>query len=383
MTNRIGGRAIAQSGLVTLATMLMLAPGVAAAQVGTPSSTGQGPSTADPAAGTEDNDDGGLEEIVVTAQKRPENIQDVSLAIQAVTAEGLAKSGITDITRIELITPGLTFAFGGNDAKIALRGANSNATFQDNSSVVGVFVDGVYKPRSSQQTRAFFDVERLEVLKGPQGTLYGRNTLAGAINLYTKRPELQDFSGGGSVSYSRFNYIRGEGYLNLPLGTTFGVRVAGLYETSDGYVRNDAGPDIGSKDTISVRGSAYWQPSDDFNAVLRVTNIRERGNASGLFATTGTCRTVNAQRLTDARGTILDCQNPRRGAGGTHAFNSVGKLRVAKDFVNEDVLDEFNATLELNWDMDENVALKSIIIVYRLQVDAGPGFGLQRYVAFS
>ena len=304
--------------------------------------------------------DGVIEEVIVTAQKRAENIQDVSIAIQAVTAERLAKSGITDVSRIELITPGLTFAFGGNDAKIALRGANSNATFQDNSSVVGVFVDGVYKPRASQQTRAFFDVARLEVLKGPQGTLYGRNTLAGAINLYTNAANLREFEVGLVSTYQRFNYLRNEAYVNIPLSDTFSVRLAGLTENSDGYVKNDAGPDIGSKDTMAFRASAFWQPSDALDGTLRVTNIRERGNASGLFATTGTCRTVNAQRLTDAAGTIFDCQNPRTGAGGTRAFDSVGKLRIAKDFVHEDELDEFNATLEVNYELSELFGLKSI-----------------------
>ena len=343
---------ISGSSLLTIAIISLAAPAAAQAPAAT--------STADPAAATAAAGATGLEDIIVTAQKRSENIQDVSLSIQAITAEGLAKAGITDISRIELITPGLTFAFGGNDAKIAIRGANSNATFQDNSSVVGVFVDGVYKPRASQQTRAFFDIARLEVLKGPQGTLYGRNTLAGAINLYTATPSLKALQAGVTATYQRFNYLRTEGYINVPLSDTFAVRLAGLFERSDGYVENNAGGNIGTKDTVSVRGSAFWQPTDNFDATLRVTNIRERGNASGLFATNGTCRTINAQGLTDAAGTILDCRNPRRGAAGTRNFDLANPLKVSKDFVNEDVLDEFNATLEMNLGLGDSFALKSI-----------------------
>ncbi len=348
----------------TAMLLAMMAPAAASAQTSSgpvPQDPGAATSTADPAATTAtESSGGGLEDIIVTAQKRVENIQDVSIAIQAITAEGLAKSGITDVSRLELVTPGLTFAFGGNDAKIALRGANSNATFQDNSSVVGVFVDGIYKPRASQQTRAFFDVARLEVLKGPQGTLYGRNTLAGAINLYTNAANLNGAAGALTTSYSRFNYLRSEGYVNLPLSDTFAIRVAGLTEQSDGFVKNDAGPDIGSKDTISVRGSAFWKPSEAFDATLRITNIRERGNTNGLFATDGNCRTINAQGLTDARGSILDCRNPRRGAAGTPDFRTDGKLHISKDFVNEDKLDEFNATLELNLDLGTWASIKSI-----------------------
>lgn len=318
-------------------------------------------STADPAAATaSESNDGGLEEIIVTAQKRAENIQSVSIAIQAVTSEGLVKAGITDVTRLEQIAPGVTYAFGGNDAKIAIRGANSNATFQDNSSVVGVFVDGVYKPRASQQTRSFFDVARLEVLKGPQGTLYGRNTLAGAINLYTNAANLNGFEAALSSSYQRFNRFRNEGYVNVPVSDTFAVRVAALIDRADGYVKNDAGPDIGSIDTVSLRGSAMWRPSDAFDATLRVTKIRERGNVNGLFATKGTCAYRDANGLTDARGPLLFCDNPRRGAAGTRSFLVGGKLSISKDFVNEDKTDEFNATLELNFELGDSVGLKSI-----------------------
>ncbi len=314
---------------------------------------------------------GGLEDIIVTAQKRAENIQDVSIAIQAVTAEGLARSGITDVSRIELITPGLTFARYGTDAKISLRGANSNNTFLDAAPSVGVFVDGVYKPRASQQTRAFFDVERLEILKGPQGTLYGRNTLAGAVNLYTKGPDLKGFSAGTTISYSRYNDLRTEGYVNAPLSESFAVRVAGLYERGDGFVKNLNGENLGTIDTVSVRGSARYAPAGGGDLTLRITNIRERGNVSGLFAFTGTCRNLNAQGLTDPYGTTRDCRNPRRGAAGTRALNPNDPLTVNKDFVHDDKIDEFNATLEGNYPLLETLDAKAIFSYTNFRLDVG------------
>lgn len=317
-------------------------------------------STADPGTVTaQEAGSGGLEEIIVTAQRRAENIQSVSIAIQAITAEGLAKAGIEDVSNLNLAVPGLAFGASGNDAKIALRGANANATFQDNSPVVSVFVDGIYKPRASQQTRSFFDVSRLEVLKGPQGTLYGRNTLAGAINLYTNAANLNGLAGGVTATYSRFNTFRVETYLNIPVSETFAVRVAGLTENGDGFVDNNAGPDFGSKDTLSLRGSAFWAPTDRVNATLRVTNIRERGNV-GLFATNGSCRAESTLGLTDALGTQRNCANPRRGAAGAPAFNDRGKLGVTKDFANDDRLDEFNATFELNAELSETIIAKSV-----------------------
>lgn len=350
------------AGSTAMIVAMLAAPASAQTSSGTvPQDPAAAQSTADPATvTTQESSTGGLEDIIVTAQKRPENIQDVSLAIQAITAEGLAKAGITDVTRLSTITPGLTFANGGNDAKIALRGANSNATFQDNSSVVGVFVDGIYKPRAAQQTRSFFDVARVEVLKGPQGTLYGRNTLAGAINLYTNAANLDGVAAAADLSYQRFNRVRGEGYINAPISDTVAVRLAGLFDRADGYVKNDAGRDIGSIDTVSLRGSLLFRPSDSFDATLRVTNIRERGDINGLFATKGTCATRTANGLTDARGPVLFCENPRRGAAGTRNFLVGGKHSISKDFVNEDTTDEFNATLEINLDLGERLSLKSI-----------------------
>ena len=111
----------------------------------------------------------GIADIIVTAQKRAENVQSVPLSIQAFTGADLAARGVTDVSRIEVITPGLTFSTYGNDAKIALRGANANNTYQDASPVVGMFVDSVYQLRASQQTAAFFDVSRPRSAEGTAG----------------------------------------------------------------------------------------------------------------------------------------------------------------------------------------------------------------------
>lgn len=143
--------------------------------------------------------------ITVTAEKRSESTQDVGQSIQAFDEAGLERAGVDDVSRLDQIVSGVNFAFVGNDAKFNVRGANSTNTFGDVSSIVGTFVDGVYQPRASMQSRGFFDVQRLEFLKGPQGTLYGRNTFAGALNLYTNAPDLSGFGAGIDASYERFN----------------------------------------------------------------------------------------------------------------------------------------------------------------------------------
>ena len=303
-----------------------------------------------------------LEEIVVTAQKREENVQKVSISVQAITAEGLARAGIDNVVRLEQIAPGLVFAKSGNDAKLAMRGANSNSTFADNTSIVGVFVDGVYRPRASQQTRAFFDVERLEVLKGPQGTLYGRNTLGGAINLYTAAPNFRQegVAFGITSTYARFNDFRNEWYVNAPVNDNIAFRLAVMSERSDGWIKNLVGRNEGIKDDIAVRASVLWNITDHVSALLRLSNIAEDGNPGGMFALAGACRAVTPNGLTDPRGALRDCRNPRRGSGGTARFDSYGNLRtIERDFVNDDYLRERNATLEVNADLGA-VTLKSI-----------------------
>ena len=348
--------------------LVTLAAGVAAIAIAHPAlaqSGGTAPAAAPAAATT------GLEDIIVTAQRRAENIQDVSIAIQALTAEGLVRSGIADVSRLELISPGVTFARYGTDAKISIRGANSNNTFLDSAPSVGVFVDGVYRPRASQQTRAFFDVARLEILKGPQGTLYGRNTLAGAVNLYTNAPDPKAFSAGVTATYQRFNTAKVEGFVNVPLSDRWAARFAGLIERGDGYVKNLAGPDIGNPDTVSMRGSLRYEAPGGGDVTLRVTNVRERGNQTGLFAMTGTCRNVTALGLTDPYGTIKDCRNPRRGAAGSPRFDQLGKLTISKDFIHDDKVEEFNATLEANVPLGESFAAKGIFSYTNFRLDVG------------
>ena len=292
-----------------------------------------------------------IEEIVVTAEKRAENVQDVSLSVSAFDERRLREGGIDDVSRIELLVPGVNFAFAGNDAKFNVRGANSTNTFADNGSIVGTFVDGVYKPRASQQTRAFFDVERLEFLKGPQGTLYGRNTFAGALNLYTNRPDMDGFAGGLSASFERFNTFRFEGYLNLPVNDDFAVRLAGFNKSGDGHVKNNTGPNMGAPNDGGFRLSALWQPQDTFEALVRVTHITEKGTTAGLFGYTNICRRVTPQGITDPFGSEVDCQNPQNGSDALPSATTLGPWDISQEFVPDADVQEDNVTLELNWDL--------------------------------
>ncbi len=303
-----------------------------------------------------------IEEIVVTAEKREESLQDVSISVTAFNEESLQLGGIDDVSRLELLVPGLNYAFAGNDAKFNVRGANSTNTFGDNSSIVGAFVDGIYKARASQQTRAFFDVRSVEFLRGPQGTLYGRNTFAGALNVYTHTPELDEYYGGLTVSRQRFDRTRLEGYFNAPLGDTAAFRLAGFSDKSDGYIENLAGPDLGAQDDKGVRLSVLWNPNDRAEVIARFTRVEEDGNEAGLFGYTFLCRNETPDGLTDAFGTVRNCANPIRGSGGRGpASNGPGgdPWLIAQDYVRPVDLADEEFSLTVTYDFDE-FSVKSI-----------------------
>ena len=150
-------------------------------------------------------------------------------------------------------------------------------------------------------------MERVEFLRGPQGTLYGRNTFAGAMNLYTKAPDTEEMAGGVTLETGSFNKFRTEGYFNVPVSDTFALRIAAVKQTSDGYVNNLAGRDLGEDDKLGVRVSALWDISDTVSATFRYSHADEGGTSLGVFSYTGKCRPVDVDGLTDAAGSNLDC----------------------------------------------------------------------------
>ncbi|MEM8682495.1 MAG: TonB-dependent receptor [Pseudomonadota bacterium] len=317
-----------------------------------------------------------IEEITVTAEKREESLQDVSISVSAFNEESLALGGITDVSRLELLVPGMNYAFAGNDAKFNVRGANSTNTFGDNSSIVGAFVDGVYKVRASQQARAFFDLRGVEFLRGPQGTLYGRNTFAGAMNVYTNTPDLDDVSGKVQLSRQAFDRFRGEGAFNLPVSDSFGLRFAGFFDKSDGYIENLAGPDVGAQDDKGYRLTALWLPNDRTEILVRYSDVSEDGNEAGLFGYTFLCRNETPEGLTDPFGSVRDCDNPVRGSGSRGpASNGPGgdPWVISQDYVQPVDLSDEEFSVTINYDLD-TFSVKSITAVYDYINDIGFDF---------
>ena len=226
----------------------------------------------------------GVPEIVVTAQRKSEKLQNVPLAITAVSGAVLAEKNITDVTRLQDIAPGLSIGRSGSDARPNIRGINTEAIGANSDPRIAFYVDDVYQSRTSQALAAFVDLERVEVQRGPQGTLYGRNSFGGNIALYSAVPK-EEFGAGASALYGRFNRARVEGFINAPVAPGIQVRVAAMAERADGYVKNTStGSDLGDERQVFVRGSVRIAPEGSkLEIILRGSYWDQGGNGISAF----------------------------------------------------------------------------------------------------
>ncbi|MBU2341180.1 MAG: TonB-dependent receptor plug domain-containing protein, partial [Alphaproteobacteria bacterium] len=193
--------------------------------------------------------------IIVTAQGRSQILADVPVAINAVSAEQLERSGTNDIRELTQVAPSLLVSSTGNEANGSAR-IRGIGTVGDNAgleSSVAVFVDGVYRSRSGNALSELGPLDRIEILRGPQGTLGGRNSSAGLISIYTAQPEFT-FGGHGSISYGNYDAIRAEAGITGPISETIAARIDGVYSRRDGFyndVVNDT--DVNNRDRYLVR----------------------------------------------------------------------------------------------------------------------------------
>jgi outer membrane receptor protein involved in Fe transport len=196
---------------------------------------------------------------------------DVPVAVSAVTAETLQKSGVADIRDMNQVAPSLLISSTGNESNGSAR-IRGIGTVGDNpglESSVAVFIDGVYRSRSGNALSELGPLDRVEILRGPQGTLGGRNSSAGLINIYTAPPEMDGFSGYGAFTYGNYDAIRVEGGINAPLGETVAARVDGVYFQRDGFY-NDVVNDtrVNDRDRYLIRGQLLFEPTSDLSIRL-------------------------------------------------------------------------------------------------------------------
>jgi iron complex outermembrane receptor protein len=223
-----------------------------------------------------------LDEIVVTAQKRSEILQDVPVSVTAFTADQLRDQRVGDVLSLSGLSPGLQIKTDDNAAnpRIFIRGIGVNDFNPSTASAVGVYVDGVYVASPLAQMAGFFDLQQVEVLRGPQGTLYGRNTTGGAINVTTKKPSSTP-QGDLAVDYGRFNAFNLQAGFGGPIaGDDLSFRIAGLYDKSDGYTLNRLTGNTGNDaERKAVRAALRYSPDDKLTVDLSASYSKSTGGS--------------------------------------------------------------------------------------------------------
>ncbi len=216
-----------------------------------------------------------LDTLVVTAQKREELLQDVPVTVTALSQQALQDAGVRDIKDLQVLVPGLTVTSTQSEAITTAR-LRGIGTVGDNiglESSVGVVIDGVYRPRNSVGFGDLGELERIEVLKGPQGTLFGKNTSAGVINVITRKPDFE-LAGGGELTVGDYNARGGSAWFNAPLGDTAAVRLYAARRERDGWMKvvTGAGPRARDRDYDqdfdTFRAKLLWQASDRLEVLL-------------------------------------------------------------------------------------------------------------------
>ncbi|MCH8056281.1 MAG: TonB-dependent receptor [Proteobacteria bacterium] len=212
-----------------------------------------------------------LEEVIVTAQKREQSVQDVGIAITAITGEQMRALGYTNAQEVTALAPGVSTLQPNGEANysIGIRGVANNDFTTNVESPIAIYVDEVYISQMSGAGFLLFDMERVEILRGPQGTLFGRNATGGLVQYITVKPS-NELSGYGSVTYGRFNRVKAQGAFNLPLSDTVSARLSIATHQGDGYVTNrlKPGSELNNANELAIRAQVLFNPSDSTSILL-------------------------------------------------------------------------------------------------------------------
>lgn len=261
---------VGSAGLATT----MLAPTASAQTVPPPAESGA------ETPGVEENAELNIGDIVVTAQRREERLRDVPISITALSGEALNKTGILSGTELGQITPGLNFQANGSTIQPAIRGVTSSGSSPGDAANVAIYVDGVYQPVQFSNFIDLVDIQRIEVLKGPQGTLFGRNATGGAINITTLSPQ-NDPTMLLRLSYGRFDDLNAQAFVAGPLTKSLSASFAANYRSDRGYRRDIvSGARLARSQIGSVRGKLKFEPGSAFDVVVSADYTDSKNNTT-------------------------------------------------------------------------------------------------------
>ncbi len=271
-----------------------------------------------------------LDEIVVTAQRTSQSLQDVPIAVTAFTAQGLAAQQINNSSDLQLTLPNITFTKSNFTSGVfTIRGVGDLCVGVTCDSATAIHVNDLPLFGTRIFETDYFDLERVEVLRGPQGTLFGRNATAGVVNFITAKPDLKGFHAAAEGEYGNYNSVRAKGMINIPLGDTLGVRVAGTYLNRNGYTQNlYDNSRIDGRDEYAIRGSVRWRPEPNTTVDLMGYYFHEKDN-----------RLRNQKQLCERDPTgVLGClpgglTNANGQNGVTNANSTLASLFASQQFL--------------------------------------------------
>jgi iron complex outermembrane receptor protein len=340
-------------------------------QAKTSDASSAGPQSPESPGPGETNSSGGLQEIVVSARRREESIQNVPISIAAFSEASLKDRQITTTQGLSEIAPNVQFSpvapSSGNSSASAIfiRGVGQTDFIASTDPGVGFYVDGVYFARAAGTAIALLDVNHIEVLRGPQGTLFGRNSSGGAIQILTNRPSLDRVEGEVSATFGDFARREGTGVLNVPLTDTFAIRVAATRRRQDGYVTNIlSGRPVGGDNTFAVRVSALWKPTDSFDVLLEGDDVSvDTPGTPTVFGGINTAASFVGFAARDAgcpgytSGPVPETVDPRC---PNNQYLALGPYKVASEKAAQSKLDMWGAAVTATWRATDWMTLKSI-----------------------
>ena len=299
-----------------------------------------------------------IEEIVVTATKREESIQDVPIAVSAFSGDDLEKRGVQDLYGLQEVAPSIAIYNSNstsNGGAIRIRGVGTTGNNPGLEAAVGTFIDGVYRSRAGLAFNDMVDIERVEVLRGPQGTLFGKNTVAGALNIVSKKP---DFANNGSITVGAGNYGMNQvkGHANFAASDQLAFRVAGSWLERDGYYENfDGGDAYDSRDRYTIKTQALWQPRDDLTVQL-IYDYTEKDED---------CCPA-AYYINGATGAVVQSLG-----GNISPFNQNQDVKVGVNYEPVEDVEDRGVSLDITWDINDNMMFRSITAQREYEVFRG------------
>ena len=254
-----------------------------------------------------DDDSGKIAEVVVTAQRREESLQDVPLSIVAIGREALKNADVTEASRLEQLAPGLRLGRSGADPRPAIRGITTESIQGNADPRVGFYIDEIYQSRTSQSSVPFVDLERVEVQKGPQGTLYGRNSFGGNIAISTAKPT-DEFEGGASLLLGSYNRKMVDGFVNVPIREGIALRLAAYAEKRAGFIKSVTAPGFADQDDKNqqyFRGSLRIAPPESgLEVILRASHWNDDSRGNGTFNAKAIGQFIDPALVTAPGGTL-------------------------------------------------------------------------------